>query len=193
MNDLFNNASQVISVDRPAQVKLKAWVGIDPGGDGGIACIDFNGHVKKWGMPNNGNGIEVLDLVSILDGLKEEYNVTLILEDVHSIFGTSAKSNFSFGFTCGAINAIVVTRLLKLLPVQPKAWQKIIWANSDKVYKPLKEKQKTASIDTKATSLNACKRLFPGLDLRKSARASKPHDGITDAILIAEYGRRCNL
>lgn len=192
MSDLFN---EIGSYKRPEPefVKLKAWVGIDPGADGGIACIDINGHTKKWVMPNTGNGIEILELVKILDDLKEQYSVTLILEEVHSIFGTSAKSNFSFGFTCGAIHTIVVTRLLKLLPVQPKAWQKVIWANCDKVYKSLKEKQKTPSIDTKATSLNACRRLFPLLDLRKSARASKAHDGIVDAILIAEYGRRCNL
>ena len=128
MNSLFDGESNQ-SLMNFDQNKVKAWVGIDPGADGGIACIDINGQTKKWVMPHNANGIEILELVKILDDLKDQYSVTLILEDVHSIFGTSAKSNFSFGFTCGAINAIVVTRLLKLLPVQPKAWQKVIWAN----------------------------------------------------------------
>jgi hypothetical protein len=39
--------------------------------------------------------------------------------------------------------------------------------------------------DTKRTALNAQQLLFPGVDLRKSSRARKQHDGLVDALLIA--------
>jgi len=48
-------------------------------------------------------------------------------------------------------------------------------------------------IDTKATSINAARRLFPEVDLRKSERSKKPDDNKVDSMLMAEYARRRNL
>jgi hypothetical protein len=45
-------------------------------------------------------------------------------------------------------------------------------------------------IDTKSTSILAAKRLFPKFSLAISERASKPQDGVSDALLMAEYCRR---
>ena len=40
----------------------------------------------------------------------EEYNIQCIMiEDVHSIYGVSAKSNFNFGFNTGLVTGIVQT------------------------------------------------------------------------------------
>ena len=36
----------------------------------------------------------------------------------------------------------------------------------------------------------SCKRLFPGVNLKATERCRKDHDGIAEALLIAEYGRR---
>jgi hypothetical protein len=44
--------------------------------------------------------------------------------------------------------------------------------------------------DTKKTAKLVAKRLWPGQDFTKSARAYQPHDGKCDAALIAEWGRR---
>jgi hypothetical protein len=49
---------------------------------------------------------------------------------------------------------------------------------------------KTKRIDTKAMSELACKRLFPDVKFTATDRCTKTHDGMTDATLIAEYGRR---
>lgn len=48
----------------------------------------------------------------------------------------------------------------------------------------------TSGSDTKQRSIIAAQRLFPYVDLRRSERARKPHDGIAEALLIAEFGRR---
>ncbi len=44
--------------------------------------------------------------------------------------------------------------------------------------------------DTKTKSILAASRLFPRVDLRRTARSKVAHDGLTDALLIAEFGRR---
>jgi hypothetical protein len=42
-------------------------------------------------------------------------------------------------------------------------------------------------------ALIAAKRLFPNQKLVFGDRATKPHDGLIDALLLAEYARRLNL
>jgi len=47
--------------------------------------------------------------------------------------------------------------------------------------------------DTKAMALVAAKRLFPGRDFKLTDRSTKPHDGMVDALLMSEYGKRKQL
>ena len=44
--------------------------------------------------------------------------------------------------------------------------------------------------DTKAMALVAAKRLFPDAKLTFGDKATKPHDGLVDALLMSEYGKR---
>lgn len=48
----------------------------------------------------------------------------------------------------------------------------------------------TPGADTKQRSVIAAQRLFPGVDLRRTPLCRKDDDGIAEAILLAEYGRR---
>lgn len=175
--------------------KTPAYLGIDPGKSGGLTVMQDGKIVFKAIMPISGDNLDIRGLYDLIRSLTSNYNLTVVLEEVHSIFGSSAGSNFTFGFVCGAIEAIVVSHRLKLIKVQPKKWQKEVWTNSDMAYKPKKPAQKNASVDTKATSLNCAKRLFPDFDFRKSdsARVTKDHDGIVDAVLMCEYARIKNL
>ena len=47
-----------------------------------------------------------------------------------------------------------------------------------------------SKVDTKATSLTAAKRLWPGDGFLASPKSKVAHDGIVDAMLIAEAARR---
>ncbi len=197
--------------------KTRLYLGIDPGKSGGIVALKPDGTVvDKFIMPILGDNLDVAKMYDLFKALHDRYHITVILEDVHSIFGMSAATNWTFGYVCGAIEAVVLCLKLKMVKVAPKTWQKEIWINSDKVYKPKKPEQKNPSIDTKPTSICAAARLFPREDLRgeiiikyyadsaanrKAGKANKeipsakkePHDGIVDALLMAEYGRRKNL
>lgn len=175
-------------------LKPRLWVGIDPGKSGGIVAMNNECQMKKWIIPLVGDSIDMKTLYDIFTPLKEKYAVTLILEEVHSIYGTSAGSNFTFGFVCGAIEAIVISHGFKLIKIAPKKWQAEIWQNSDIQYKPVEPGKTKKQVNTKLTSLICAKRLFPNFDFRKSdsKRVTKDHDGIVDACLLAETGRRKN-
>ena len=181
-------------MEKNNSLPLTAYIGIDPGKSGGIVVISDNGLViHKTPMPLLGDNLDVVAIQHLFTSLVGIYNPVVILEDVHSIFGSSASSNFTFGYVCGAIEAVVLCSKFKLIKVQPKKWQAEIWTVSDKVYKTKKPDQKNPSVDTKATSLCAVSRLFPSEDLRKTARSKIAADGIVDALLLAEFGRRKNL
>ena len=48
-------------------------------------------------------------------------------------------------------------------------------------------------VNTKQTSINAAKRLFPTIDLRKTTKCKNIDDNKCDSLLLSEYGRRKNL
>jgi len=173
--------------------KQPMWIGVDPGKKGGIVAISNQGIVGKWVIPLIGDNVDAEGIWIILNGLKEKHNPTLILEDVHSLFGMSASTNFSMGHTLGILDGIIAVSKIKLSRVAPKTWQKEIWENNDMEYKPIKPEQKKASVDTKLTSMKAAHRLYPNADFRATTRSKNDWDGITDAVCLAEYGRRKNL
>jgi hypothetical protein len=62
--------------------------------------------------------------------------------------------------------------------VYPKVWQKEMFLEIPPIRK------KNGSTDTKAMAYVAAKKYFPNIKL------TKKDDGLTDALLLAEYGRR---
>ena len=175
---------------------IEVYIGIDVGKDGGIVVLDKSGNiVSQSTIPKIGNRVDYKKLCEFFNEFSN-HEATVGIEDVHSIFGTSAKSNFSFGMIKGVKIGIIEAMGFRYTMVQPKTWQKRVWITDDKVYKPKKPNAKTnrKQIDTKKTSLLAAKRLFPIADLRRTSRCENWHDGLVDAALIAwymklEYGR----
>lgn len=174
----------------------KFVVGIDVGKQGALVGIDTESNtVITHKMPlNSADEISLPQLSILLSGWVEIYgaeNMIVGVEDVHSIFGASAKSNFQFGRSLGVIEGYLGALNVPFVKVAPKTWQKLAHLGIPIQRKPptleQKAKQKEGSTDTKAMSLVACERLFPTLDLRGSSRAKKPHDGIVDGCLIAYY------
>lgn len=176
---------------------MKAYLGLDPGKLGGVVLIvPEQNKVYKWVMPLDGKPPKTVfnkqGYNDLLAKIKEKFpNVVAVLEEVHSIFGVSASSNWSFGNTFGMQEMGLVANRIPYHLVPPKTWQKEIWAHSDKVMTVKKGKSKE-SVDTKSTSLKAFKRLFPNEDFRASVKSMVFHDGMVDAALLAEYGRRMN-
>ncbi len=143
-------------------------IGIDPGQSGGIAriCEDYYQVLALTGKPDHD--------ISCVRELFQPGDLVCI-EDVHSIYGASAKSNFSFGRNCGFIEGAVWSAgITSLRYMAPKVWQKAIGVVGIKESK-----------DRKQALIAKAQALFPGIDLRANSRCKTPHSGMADAILIA--------
>ena len=97
--------------------------GIDPGANGAICVLDSNDPTY----------IALLDLAknTSFDAaywLKKQNPNTVWIEDIHSLFGMSAKSNFGFGRNLGIALAIaeIASAGDNILRVTPKVWQKFV-------------------------------------------------------------------
>ena len=167
-------------------------VGIDVGVNGGIFAMTMKRVVLlKEAIPRlkNNEGVDYNTMWHQLQGIVMDNileDIIFIIEDVHSLYGMSAKSNFSFGHIKGVKEGMMVALGVEYHLVQPKVWQKAVWEPEDIVLKDNRHK------DTKASSLNAARRIFPDVDFRRSERAKVPHDGIVDGALMAEYCRIIN-
>jgi len=156
--------------------------GIDPGVNGAIAVLDSE----------NPDSVALLDLKkkNIIDiwewlqdkrrgqwydwDLKIQAKIIIWIEDIHSMYGMSAKSNFSFGKNLGIVTAI--TEIFTELPpntVTPKVWQKYVGVTA----KGKAIKQQVAKI---------AQYLYPQAELH--GKRGGLLDGRSDALMIAYYG-----
>ena len=165
-------------------------LGIDPGLDGGIVRLSPEGSlVGKWIMPTidavkkkakgKTSKSRSLDLAALSNIMNQNSDVKhCYMESVSARPGQGVSSMFKFGRVFGNLESMLVAHKIAHTLVTPPAWTKIMHKGLDKSLEPKKRSQIIFN------------RLFPAIDLRKSERAIKPHDGLLDALLIAEYGRR---
>jgi len=176
------------------------YIGIDPGLDGAISYKAEGDEIKYFHMPLIVTPIDkkkvkrelnVKALQNIFTILTAKGECICYLEDVHSIFGAASKATFNFGKIIGQIQACLICTDIPFILVQPKEWQKNVWDEFDKEWLPerINKKGKTikSKLNTKATSSNAFKRLYPDAIISAN-RNGVLHDGIVDSILIMHYG-----
>lgn len=175
---------------------MKAYLGIDVGGKGFITLRNPNGLFEFKSIDDS----TPAELNMFLSSAKQQYGDDLFcaMEEVHAIFGSSAKATFAFGEINGLLKGLLIANRIPFSLVQPKIWQKEIWNNQDIVveYKKVTVKgveQTRKEVNTKQTSFNAAQRIFPEIDLRKTERCKKLDDNKCDSLLICEYARRKNL
>jgi hypothetical protein len=151
-------------------------IGIDPGQSGFVVGIDkaFFNIAFALPLPFIGNQLITRDLDSILFGKNIEH---IFIEHSQAIFGARANSTFNFGFNFGKIIAVCEYRKYAFTLVKPKLWQKEMITGVDK------------RLTTKEKSLIVASRLYPHISF-KYPDSEKMADGMSDACLIACYGRK---
>ena len=154
--------------------------GIDPGKTGGIVLIDQNGNlVEKSVIPTIGKEIDYTDLKDLLEHYNSiDEHLHAFIERVNAFRAASRTSSFEFGRVFGGLEASLRIMDIPTTYVSPKQWTKEIHKG---IMNKLKAKEK---------SKLAYRRLFPSVNLKKSDQCKQPHEGLIDALLIAEYGRR---
>lgn len=176
--------------------KQRMVLGIDPGLDGGLVLLGENSEMfEKWVIPcftsystkkNSKTGKETkstkrsLDLVSLnkIFEIAKPMATHAVLEQVASRPGMSAPAVFKFGRVYGTLEGLLVAHRIPYTLCIPRVWTKVIHAGIE------------GGLEPKDKSLIALGRLFPTVNLRATDRSVKPHEGLMDALLIAEWGRR---
>ena len=141
------------------------YIGVDPGKNGGIAFINEFGEIIQL-LPFSDD-----DLIQLIKNCSSDMICTL--EHVHAMPKQGVSSTFNFGMNYGFIQGVLKAYGIPYELVTPQKWKKEFSCTSDK-----------------NTSIEVCKRLFPSVNLKATERCKKDHDGIAEALLIAEYGRR---
>jgi len=164
----------------------KYYVGIDLGLKGGIVVLKNNKLIFKCIMPLIGGDLDLMRIATILNKYRKK-NTHVVLERFAGFFGYSKKAATSLSKQSGKIEGILAVLRIPYTAVLPQTWQKVIWVGTKIQFKKSKGKQVK---DTKKTSLLTVTRLFPNESFLASTRCTVPHDGLVDAVLLAEFGRR---
>lgn len=176
---------------------MKVRVGIDVGSDGGYAIFVDNRLHSYGKIPSTETELDMSALLQKIldanDSPGDSYHV--VIEDLHSVFNSSASSNFTFGVNNGLVIGMLQVSCMPFTKVAPKKWQKELWEGIRPIEiiakgKFNKDGSQKYKVDTKATSLVAAKRLFPKEKFLATERSKVPHNGIVDAVLLAEYCTR---
>ena len=144
-------------------------IGIDPGAKGGIAFLSKDKLLDAMKMPIAGKQLDITAIAHTIS----YFDVKLaVVEKVHAMPGQGVTSMFKFGKSYGTLLGILGTLKIPTKLVTPQAWKKLILAGT--------KKDKDAAIEYVRMRYPDFPIILP--------RCRKPHDGICDAICIAEYG-----
>lgn len=149
----------------------KIYCGIDPGQKGGVAFVSEDGNIILFErMP------AILKNLRIL--LRSVKITRLYIEKSQAMPGQGVVSMFNYGKHYGGLLALLELEEIPHELVTPKTWQKAIIG--------------MGAGDPKAKAFEKASRLWPTDNFTPSG-CRKQHNGVIDALLIAEYGRLKNV
>lgn len=170
-------------------------IGIDPGKKGAIAVLSLQGVLEVRPMPLVAGGkksrdeYDIRSIVEHMKGYRTDCRLVTIersqpLSMIPNPKGRPGADPFRPGsiaqFNRGVQRGFEWLLTALEIPFQlvpPRSWMKVMHAG-------------TPGTDTKQRSIIAAQQLFPDVDLRRSPRCRKADDGIAEALLLAEFGRR---
>lgn len=169
---------------RPAGPQLLV-LGVDPGKHGALAALDHQGRILALHpTPLIKGQRDTYDLAAIRELLlsyqaQGRLHVTVERMDAMPAKLGGSIANYHRGVSTGWAWMLEGLKIpYELVPA--REWQRAMHAG-------------TQAGDTKQRSILAAQRLFPSQNLKRSPLAKGPDDGLADALLIAEFGRRKQL
>lgn len=145
------------------------YIGIDPGVEGGIAAIAGD-EVRLWAMPKGG-GVTLIAQEIFTEMCFNESHA--YMENVSARGGWSSQTYKALFRTFGWTEEVFTYNCSTFNFVQPVAWKSYFNLTSDK-----------------GLSIALSKKLYPQINLLRTPRCRNEHDGMAEALLIADYGRR---
>lgn len=148
------------------------YIGVDPGKKGGYAVIsksETGQAVFAYPWDDDFFAMEMASLMQF-----KEHGIVAAVEKVGAMPGQGVTSMFSFGQSFGFILGVLTAFGIPYQLVPPRKW-----------------KAEFGLLNTeKQDSVVVAKRLFPNVSLLPTERCRKESDGMSDALLMAEYARR---
>lgn len=149
--------------------------GFDPGREGGFAIMSKLGVIHAEPLPYLGEELDIARLVMLILGHRDG-GARAVVEKVGAMPGQGVCSMFSFGRNVGELRGMLKALAVPFIEPTPQTWKKIVLAGTD--WKGRKE-----------ASIEHVMRAYPDVDLLPGKKR-KAHDGIADAVCLAEYGGR---
>lgn len=171
----------------PPMYPKRFHIGIDIGKEGAIVIQEKNLEDKLIKMPKIGKEIDYNQIYSILSPF-EGGNGMVVFEKIIPYGAKSAM--FVLGHQAGAIEMACIALAIPYTIVPPQTWQKEMLGGVTLLTKKSATTKSGISKDTKSMALIAAKRLFPKTKFTFGDRATIPHDGLVDALLMSEYAKR---
>jgi hypothetical protein len=163
---------------------MRVYVGLDPGMTGGLAAVSESGELLGVAaMPRVNGSTGPQDYHAIKEwfvSVKKLGKVEAALERVSVRPGEGVKSTLTAGTNWGFLKGMLVAIGARYVEPTPQSWKKALGLPKRSGKERKKGKEDAVVLATQ---------LFPGINLTPG-RKRVPHDGMADAVLIAEYARR---
>jgi len=160
------------------------YIGVDPGKTGGIAVFKDAVVAELIPMPIAKAGKKMEIDEKLLVQKFSSYvlwprcpnGVRAYVELVGARPGQGVTSMFSFGTGWGLVRGMLAALMIPYELVRPQAWKKVMMAGQPK-----------------GSEYHVASRLWPKIEWPRTPKSKQVLDGVVDAALICEYGRRCHL
>ena len=154
--------------------------GVDLGKKGGIVILEDGNVIVCMPMPviKSSKKSDEYDIDRIVDIFLRHLPDYTYIEKSLLLPVSGKKSYQQSGFVEGGFQFMLATLKLRYDVITPKRWQKNIFEGMNKK-------------DTKQASIMFAKRTHPEVSWI-AEKSTKYHDGLTDALCIAEYCKRQN-
>ncbi len=154
------------------------YIGIDPGAKGGISFVSEKHGEFSMPLPQVG------ELRDLLISWQEDFGIKhVFIEKAFGMRGQGVTSISTYMYHAGTLEGVLQTLFIPFTLVPPKDWQK-------EMFKGTKTPTKSLFKTAKDRALQVARRLFPKQKFIATLKCKKPHDGMIDSILIAEFCRR---
>ncbi len=150
-------------------------LGLDPGKTGGMALLSSDGRVIMYSTWQS-----IPEMFLVLGKVRYLSDLVIGMEKPNAFEKATQQATFNFGFNVGAMYGFAASMGAKIHLITPNMW-------TDRMHATHHHQSKG---NPKKVSFEVSQRLFPGVHQGwAEAHTGKLHDGIVDALLIAEYTR----
>lgn len=160
------------------------YIGCDNGISGALAALGPMAGSPPLGMvqmpveaKKRGNQVDILSVWEWIEPYSHQ-EITVVVEKPNNAQTPSTAASMADSF--GVMRALLALKRIRHVFITPQSWQKAMMPNC-------------ATGQTKKYALTVAKQLWPGETFYANERCRTPHEGIVDALLIAEYARRQSL